>query len=81
MKLYGIICDRILKLRYKAKEMFPNVSAQEIIKELQFPKLHEITGVILELYRKCPEYTPDMIANINMSLRQSTIYTLVQPVA
>lgn len=64
IKLYGIICNRVLNLRYKAKEMYPSVSAQEIIKKLPFPKLHEITDVILELYRKCPEYTPDMIANI-----------------
>lgn len=64
VKLYGIICDRTLKLRNKARKLYPNVPAQTIIKELQFPKLHEMIDVMLRLYMKCPEYTPEMIDNI-----------------
>lgn len=63
-KLYSLMCRRILELRYKAKELFPNIPAQEIIYGLPFPKEREVEDLVLSMYVKCPEYTPEMIHNI-----------------
>lgn len=64
LQFYGIICSKIIELRYKAKELFPYIPSQEIIKELPFPDSFEMEKIIVDMYKQCPEYTPNMLVNI-----------------
>lgn len=69
-KLYTLMCRRMLELRYKAKELFPAIPAQEIIRGLPFPSEDEAANTVLAMYSKCPEYTPNMINNIQKYIDQ-----------
>jgi len=64
LQFYGIICSKIIELRYEAKKRFPYIPSQEIIKELPFPNSLEMEYIIVDMYEQCPEYTPNMIANM-----------------
>lgn len=67
LEFHNMICKKILELRGKVKQQFPCIPAQEIITGLPFPNSPKIKSIIISLYKQCPEYTPNLLANIEKS--------------
>lgn len=64
LEFHNMVCKKILELREKVKRQFPIVPAQEIIAGLPFPSISKMESIIIDLYKQCPECTPNLIANI-----------------
>lgn len=62
--IVGKICEKIVSLRYRAKELFPHIPAQDIIAGFPFPSPTELLAIIKMMYRHSPYYTEEMLRNI-----------------
>lgn len=60
----GLICSKIVEMRYLAKELYSHVPAHVIIKSLPFLSSKALVAMQTEIYKHTPFYTPDMLSNI-----------------
>lgn len=67
-KLCRLIFNRVLALRYKAKSIFPGLTAQAILERMKFPEDGEVLAIVIAMYGNCPEYDPKIAAKFNLEL-------------